>query len=335
MRSSTPSPACAAPRIAARAWTLVFVFALGFLPLRAWANGPLVLRWEAPSSCPDHALMVRQVDRYLGGRLDTLTTSVDAFVTVVELGTHAWSAHLETQGSPEKRERTLTGRSCRAVANATALILALMMDPSLHDDAAQAVISAVSEPPMTMSPPEPVQATAPQTAPGLPAYALSLVVGATAGMLPGVSPQAGLRLARTRGRLRFELGGAAFLPTKATLAARPSAGGRVELYLGSLGLCHRWTRAAWQVGPCVALEVGRMHATGFGVDVTDSGTAWWAAARAGVDVGHTVSRNVSLHARAEAVIPVTRPRFLLTGIGVVHQPWRLGPSLTVTADYEF
>jgi hypothetical protein len=69
--------------------------------------------------------------------------------------------------------------------------------------------------------------------------------------------------------------------------------------------------------PCAGAEVGRIHATGSGVDKPGEGDSLWVALRGGVAGAWVLDSWVDLRARVDVVAPLVRPRFVLTG---VHEP---------------
>ncbi|MEJ7734549.1 MAG: hypothetical protein WKG00_35805 [Polyangiaceae bacterium] len=71
--------------------------------------------------------------------------------------------------------------------------------------------------------------------------------------------------------------------------------------------------------PCAALELGRMHAEGYGVTNPGEAARLWSAARVGVAGGMVASPWLALRMRLEAVVPLRSPRFVLGNVGIVHE----------------
>ncbi|MEO7329351.1 MAG: hypothetical protein ABI193_12275, partial [Minicystis sp.] len=140
------------------------------------------------------------------------------------------------------------------------------------------------------------------------------------GTLPGVSPGVLLGVSALFGPLRAELAAALFPAHDATLAARPTAGGAVDLYAGSAAACWRFFAARFELGPCLGLEVGRLRAQGFGVSDPSQGSALWAAWRAGGALGYRPVGPLILGLRLEVAVPFARPGFVLSNVGTVHRP---------------
>jgi hypothetical protein len=92
---------------------------------------------------------------------------------------------------------------------------------------------------------------------------------------------------------------------------------------------------AWQVAACVGAELGRLHAVGFGVSDPGQGSALWAAASAALGLSYSLGEHWLLEGRGSALVPWVRPRFVLTNVGDVFQPSRVGGLLTLAAGYKW
>jgi len=75
-----------------------------------------------------------------------------------------------------------------------------------------------------------------------------------------------------------------------------------------------------RLAPCLSVELGRMHAAGFGVTRPDSGSAPWFALKTGALAVWDAWDHVALTARVELVVPPFRPSFVLEGPREVHRP---------------
>jgi hypothetical protein len=221
--------AVAAAAIGAGAASIV----LGF---RAEAEEPrLSIAWNAPSACPDETSVRANIAQLLAGS----TAPVDARAEVHRAG-ERWSVVVRMNGG----ERRLDTDSCRALAEATALIVAMAVDPervaanrsaqhdagadssppaltpdASTDDAATApdASPAPSAPPPP-APPPPPPAPAPSATPS-PAvtstpseshFALSASAAADLGTLPSLAVGPSLGLAWTPWPIRLELAAAYF-----------------------------------------------------------------------------------------------------------------------------
>jgi hypothetical protein len=143
-----------------------FLIALAVVPLVCLTHAEHVyasewsLEWVAPASCPDAAALRAAIEGLLGGHVEAKDQlSARASVTHAPKGT--WRVHLSTLTGTVKEERVLDGATCRDVADATALVIALRIDPSRVSARPPAAPVAPATPPGG-----PVETTAPS--PGVP-----------------------------------------------------------------------------------------------------------------------------------------------------------------------
>jgi hypothetical protein len=320
-------PAGAIAALIALAWAL---------PARA--DGPRVaLRWTAPEGCPAGARVIAEVDRLLGehGARPPRPLEVTAEVSAGDAG--ALRVHLEIEGDPGRRTRDLSAASCDALADAAALILAMTIDPAAVTAAPPPPPPPPSPAPPPPSPPPPPPAPAPSLR---PRFHLAAWARADLGSLPGVSFAAGGTAALALGALRVELGAGA-APARTQLATHPAAsgataGGEISLIAGSAGLCYGvLPEGRLELSPCAAVELGRLHATGFGVTTPGEGNALWSAARLGARLAFWPMSRAAVVLRAEAAVPFARPAFVLEGLGTVHRPGPVAGRLGGELEWRF
>jgi hypothetical protein len=174
-------------------------------PCASAAEGPRVtLRWSVPPSCPDVSRVTREVDRLLGDGSPRPAAPLDVSVTVTRSAGGEFEVHLETQGDDGVRTREIRGTSCEVVADTTALLIALIIDPdamSRPPPEAPSPLPAPTPEPRAPSPPPslpPLSLPAPSLpAPSLPSLSLPAPSPAPpAPSLPAPSPPAPLPPAR-------------------------------------------------------------------------------------------------------------------------------------------
>jgi hypothetical protein len=90
----------------------------------------VILVWKAPSGCPEKGALIAEVDRLLGDRGAPAGGPIQVDAAVSREGDGSFVVRLETPGEGATQVRELRGASCKAVADAAALILALMIDPA-------------------------------------------------------------------------------------------------------------------------------------------------------------------------------------------------------------
>jgi hypothetical protein len=319
----------------------------------ARAEGPparVALRWTAPAGCPGGDRIVAEVERLLGasGARPPAPLAVAATVTPDPAG--GLRAHLEAESPDGPRTKELQAASCDALADATAIILALMIDPTALAAPVPAppplpappAAPVPASPPLPAPPAAPVPVPAPPPTPAAPPPSASLRPRfhllawalADAGTLPGVSFAAGGAVALSLGALRLELGAGAFPGRSTVLAQRPTAGGDVSLVAGTAGVCYGvLAPGRFELSPCLVVAVGRLHATGFGVSNPGEGSALWSALEPGARLGWSPLARLALVLRAGASVPFARPSFVLAGVAV-HRPGpvagRAGGGVEVT-----
>jgi hypothetical protein len=319
-----------------RALAVVLAAALASLwpaPARAWTAPPerVVLHWAAPSECPAEGAVRAEMDRLLGPSSARPPAPIPVAATVSLEDQGEWHVRLETPGDGAPRIREIHAATCAAIADATALILAMMIDP---EAASAAPPSPAKSPPVALTPPPiapprvPVEAPrSPPPPPPItppPATPTSLRIAALAGLdtasLPELAASLALGASFVYGAQRFEAGIAYYPSRKGTVAARPGTGGNVDLLTGSVGTCRHFGSGAIEVGPCVGVELGRLHASGFGVSNPGEGSTLWAAVQGGGVLSVRIVSRLALVLRLGATAPLLRPSFVLENVGAVYRP---------------
>jgi hypothetical protein len=299
----------------------------------------VVLRWTAPEGCPAGDRVTAEVDRLLGASGARPPKALDVSARVTEDPAGGFRVHLETPGEGGSREREIKGVSCAAIADATALIIALMIDPAAVAAAPPALPPSPPSPPLPSPPPSPAPPPLPSPSPppsaprpspppaanGIrPSFRLLAWAGADLGTLSSVAFAAGGAAVMVVGPVRIELGAGAWPARTVVVPARPSTGGDVSLVTGSAGACYDvlavTPRRPFELGPCGGFEVGRLHAVGVGVSTLGEGNALWSAARFGGLFAWAPIQWLALELRVEAAFPFARPTFVLENDGDVFRP---------------
>ncbi|MFO0713878.1 MAG: hypothetical protein U0353_28745 [Sandaracinus sp.] len=293
------------------------------------ADVPLVA-WEAPPTCPSRAVFEAEVERILGRRP---SGGPYADITVVAHG--ARHTAVLVLGA---RRRRIEGASCEAIVRASALIVALEIDPD--------ALSIGDEPEPPPPPPEPPlaeleggveldRAVGPDPArrlaspfpPGstrgpteppfrfLGGAGLALDSGAMPGLAPGVWLGASGRVA---GLLELGLEVRILPEQRARLAPRPQVGADVSLVAGrvrvGLGIVvARLGVASFEVAPLVALELGSVSGTAVGLMTPLSASSLWLAADAGMELRAFFWDALGVFVRGELEITLKRSSFVVEG----------------------
>lgn len=263
----------------------------------------LTLEWSAPPDCPSGQQVEASIARQLGGAKAEPPLTVTALVSV-QNGT--WQVEL---GNGQGGARTLTGQTCRAVASAAVVVVALMIDPLAVTEATPVIEEA--------APPRPIffgvwgggdLSTLPKLSPGLAVHF-------------GVALAAGFSL---------EIHAQGFLPQVTT----QTPGATVTLFGGALGARRDFEAGPFFFAPLLALEAGALRGRSFGVSDPALNHAFWLAGRAGVALGLRFGV-VRVGLRAEAVVPITRPRFIAEGVGELYTPPFISGRGGVTLELHF
>jgi hypothetical protein len=225
------------------------------------AEPELALSWQAPVGCPAQKDVETQFARLLGGPARVPTGKhIDASAVVRAPSTDRWALELSTSMDGANGRRNLSGDSCAAVAQAAALILALMIDP------AAAVRASEPAPPPPPPPPPTVTAPPPPPPPRKPVpLAARALAGGVFALLPSPTPAAGLAVGLRGDRYALEVLALATLESRADSSVLPTAGGDLRLVTAGPRAC---------VGPggksvifqaCLGGELEWLTGSGFGV----------------------------------------------------------------------
>jgi hypothetical protein len=219
---------------------------------------------------------------------------------VIEQRENTWYLTLTTTFEGASGERRLQAGSCRALTEAAALTLALILNPETEVPRA-----APGEP----APPHPAPEAAPLRVRALlAAYGISL-------------DRVALRLAGTFGP-----------PRDQHVSGDSGPGGRLWFVSGSALGCFELGRRV-VVGPCTGLEL--THVVGKGIDVAspETGTTRWLSILFGLTAGVPLSRTVTLGGGAYALIPTRRPTLYLDDLGPVQRPAPVGVELRAGVEF--
>jgi hypothetical protein len=301
---------------------------------------PVHVSWQAPPECPSSSELVQMVEGFLGQPLDaTRPQSLELSAVVRTLADGAHSAALTLATATGASERTLQHDDCRKLTEATALVMALTIDPSLVEAAAQARESAAPSTPPVETPPASEEADPPSTAPPVvdapspasmaakpndsaparsrgsqeasaPQFWAGLNGVTGAGTVPGFALAAGGQLAVDWPRLRIAVAPRYWLPREAPVRNVPAAA--VSIQLTSVGLrgCPLARVGGFTLAPCAGFDLGDMRGEGAGEAVAPTGTrhALWSAAAVGLEVAYAQS-TVRPVVGVEGAYTLERPRF--------------------------
>jgi len=242
--------------------------------------------------------------------------------------------------------RRIDAPTCDELAHATALVVALAIDPALlstHADPGGAVARAPAQPenvpgpaagtsqaPQAFALPAPAWNQPPSFSNEPPQllWRLGLVESVAFGTLPGVNLGTGLFGALQTKSFRFELA-ASSLSGTATLSGLPRASADFRLYRAEPKVCWLIANASYAFGPCSGLELGWLSGNGHGVDAPQQKRPAWVGSNHGALAELRLTSSSVLGTTVEAEIPWVRDRFILAQ-RILFQPavsLRIGVSL--------
>jgi hypothetical protein len=295
---------------------------------RALAQALTVTREPGAEECPDADALEAQVVTLRNGQ----RLALDAAYHVHFAGTAEQRRATLSSASPAQAERVRVldarGPSCRGLAQATALTLALLLD----EQAQLAAEPARKKPPLRRSEPEPGRELQRDPAgarePALPERALSLTLGG--GVLLGVTRTlAPLWLAEvgfSQRRFRVDLG-ALGVPVQRLDFAPGSL--REWLVAGSLRGCYLPYRAPrLSIGTCTGAFLGLIDVRTRGYTRNARRKEMWAAIPIELFFGYQRGP-FALQVAAQALIPLRRPDFSIDGLGTAYASWPVAASLAL------
>jgi hypothetical protein len=309
------------------------------------AADAVALTWQAPAVCPDVAAVRRALVGYLG---EGASVEAGAAVRAEARVTHGGGTYrlvLRTETASGASVRETSAVDCDVLVDATAVIVAIAVDPSTmlaRGDAAPRPIEPQATEPLPVEPtpvaplavepteptatptevaptadvaPEPVAVVEPRVR-----FGMRVAGGIDFGVLPGLA--GGLRLAGAAlgRRFRAELRGDYWFPRTARVA--DGIGARVSLW--SLGAHGCWVgrvdRASLELPLCAGLEAGAMHGDPVGDRIASptSGRQPWLAADGSAGLSWSPIRALALFVQAELVVPIVRAGFRIGEDTVLH-----------------
>ena len=306
---------------------------------QAWgqpAVAAVQLTWQAPAGCPDQATVRARVEQLLAGGAAP-PAKLEAHALVRLEGDERWTVHLVTLRDGTSGERTLQSSSCRSLAEATALIVVLTVDPGRTIEAATASPTPTPTPTRTAiatagpapAPPSPATAgptptrtpTAPTTVrkPWREHWAWMGGVVGDIGTLPQPSLGPVLEGSLLVGPLRVEAYALDLVARHANLSQWPAVGGSFRFAGGGVRACTTFASARFDVAPCAGVEMGDLHGEGFGSEQPAHADGLWIAASAGARAALRIAGWFGMAAGLDAIVPLRRDEFVVDPLGSVHR----------------
>jgi len=283
---------------------------------------PLDLSWSAPAACPSAQAERDEVRRRVG-RLEPAPSPerVVADVEIRAAGTAGFELVLRTQVDGTTGERTLTGPDCRSLADAAALVLALLINPdALPKAGPPAEPTSPPAPPAPPPPAPPPPATSPPPTVA-PRFAAGLCAVLGTGVLPGLAKGMAVHFLAYHGRFAVLARAGGFLPEPASADLLPGARASFHRLEGSLALCAR-THPGRRLGAdgCLGAALTRLHGESAGVSNPGEVSAYFAEGLAELSAHLRLARHVRLRLALEGRGLGSPPDFGILGLGSVYRP---------------
>ena len=267
--------------------------------VHAEETGTFNLDWQAPAGCPPRDDVQTEVARLLGGEI-RIAQGKDIQARAVAVHAQTWSVAIETRVAGRRGRRSIEAASCQDLANATALILALMIDP-------EAVAAHTTQP----LPPPAEPGPTPEKKSWDMEYLVGLHGAGSSGILPSFDAGLGGGIGLAGPHWRTELRGTYGLrrDQKAAVSEVPGAYGRFNFVAAALAGCFN-LGSALAYGACVDAEVGMVSAKGFGINQGLPARTLWLALGAGVYAAVPLRPYLSLPVHLDMLAPLRRSEFV-------------------------
>jgi hypothetical protein len=240
--------------------------------------------------------------------------------------------NLVIEQSQRELQRTVRASACDELANAAALIVALLIDPTLRTTDEPLGDATVPEEPAAERAARPRSRETPSEPSLLPQ--LRVVAGPVAdvGSLPAPAPGLELGAGVELGSIAVTLSGAWFPYSRRSILpasdGQPEKGGTFQLATGLTRVCYRPIERIEFAG-CGAIELGVLRGNGYGTASEITSDVFWVALGPGLETGVHVTERVVLRGAGDLLFALRRPNFVLEGVGEVHEPGALSVRLAM------
>jgi hypothetical protein len=285
--------------------------------------------WNAPPECAD-ARQVMAVAAELTGQHPLMLPPDRHIRAEVEASGSGWQLSLTLSDGTQQRSRVITAPSCSELARAAGVALALALDPAAAElpapepdhRASAARLENEREPGLEAKVPEALSVATPASAPEPLEWRLEAAALLDGVALGAAAPGFGVALGARDGALSGFVYGA-WLPAR---REGVDGGGSVDFSLlaGGVRACRELARGLVGVDACGGVELGRLFASGQGLDDAASFADWWLAPSLGVMLGSMLAGSLYFRAGADALVPVLREAYRVNDSVLVHRAPSIG-----------
>jgi hypothetical protein len=257
----------------------------------------------------------------LGGDIQVHEGDLEVKATV--LHGLLWSGDLSTQHAGQAGHRSIEAPSCKAVADAIALIVALLIDPD----------AVASQPTAPEAPSAPEIPTSNRRG---PKFLVGVHAQGRIGTLPGADLGLGVGIGVAGARWRTDLRWSHGLRRDQVASLPSGASGRFNITAASVTECFDLGQPRWGFGPCAALEAGRVSVNGFGTTAGFAKDALWLALGGGGFVSLAMGQHLVASMEVDVVAPMYRPDYVFQDVpGVVFRAPAIGGRALADISWHF
>lgn len=234
--------------------------------------------------------------------------------------------------------RHLEGASCREVTEAGIVVVALALDGLELPPEESPRQAPTREPaPIPLEEEEDTEAPA-TTVRGRDLLDLSFVLGGgiDTSSLPHVGGGLLGGLVLSIGRFELEIQGV-YLPRSeaSSVANHLTAGGIFWLWAIGARACYEPLHTVFELSLCVGVEAGQVGARGTGIERPRQDLSTWVAPEVAFVAAWRPHRRFGLRFDITALVPVTRPTFIIDDVGEVHRTPPFTLRLALSAEVHF
>jgi hypothetical protein len=290
------------------------------------APSDLDIEWDAPRDCPDASEVRARIDELAdpgGGRRSGATVQAQ-----VHQEGERWILELTLDVPEGRARRSLDGASCEVVADAAALIVAVMLDPQTVLEDLERAPEPVPEPAPKIAPePEPAPKTSP--APKQPrARKVRGILGIAGTGTFGALPRFGGGLLATAGidsrYVRAEAITTYDAPQLRLVDAEARAGAVFDLWTAGVRGCGLARVQTLVIPVCAGVELGALRARGEGLEVRRRVNLLHARATVGAGLSWAATRWLELRAEVAGLVTLSPWRVVIDDLGEVHRSRPVG-----------
>jgi hypothetical protein len=294
------------------------------------------LTWQAPADCPSQQEVAREIEELIAQSPGVPQAAPISAQALVRWERDGFALALGLKDMDSSRSRHIGAPTCEELGHATALIIAMAIDPTIlerRSDRGNSTDGALTSVEQRCSyhcrltdlppPSTPSRIASPADVPAMPEaqpnqtalkplfWRLGVGTFGAFGVLPGFNLGVSLLGAIQSKVARFELG-ASLLSANVQSTTVRSRSAEFDLYRVAPRGCWLIGKRNWAAGPCASAEFGMIQGKGSGVPNFRTQQAFWLAGAAGVMLELRLAASSLLALNANFLVPWS-DRFHLAG----------------------